>query len=200
MADGKMQQLIDKIKKQYPTLTNQQGDGPEHYVYIVKNNEDLIAVEKSTTHNATALTGYLSDIKHKKSGIAMMISAYYGSKNNIYYIPTTKKKGAEIERELKAIVKNIKSIVVNHYDIADKTAGDTYCSGTVKNHEVAKLFKGFLYEGLSADTLKELNEPKFSFTEVMEMVNEDGDAWHHLIKNQKAAKYACKMLGVKAPS
>jgi hypothetical protein len=199
MADGKMQQLIDKIKKQYPTLTNKRGDS-EHYVYVVKNQEDLIAVEKSTSHSAAALTGDLTDIKHEKSGIAMMISAYYGAKNNIFYIPTSKKKGAEIERELKQIVKNIKGIVLSHYDISDKTAGDTYCSGTIRNNEVASLLKGFLYEGLSPETLKELNEPKFSFTELLEMVNEDGDAWHHIIKNQKSAKFACKLLGVRGLS
>lgn len=196
MSDGKMQQLIDMIKKQYPTLTNKKGDA-ENYVYVVKNQEDLIAVERTTSHSDVALTGDLTDIKHKKSGIAMMVSAYYGAKNNIYYIPTSKKKGAEIERELKQIVKNIKGMVLKHYDISDKTAGDTYCSGTTKNHEVASLLKGFLYEGLSPSTLKELNEPQFSFTELLEMVNEDGDAWHHIIKNQKAAQLACKLLGVR---
>lgn len=198
MSDGKMQQLIDKIKKQYPTLTNKLGD-LEYFVYVVKNQEDLIAVERSTNQSVGALTGELTDIEHAKSGIAMMIAAYYGTRNNIYYIPTTKTKGAEIERELKQIEKNIKSIAQNHYDISDKTAGDTYCSGTIKNKEVAKLFKGFLYENLSPQTLKELNEPKFSFTEILDMVNDEGPAWHHIIKNQKTAQYACKLLGVRLP-
>jgi hypothetical protein len=199
MSDGKMQQLIDKIKKQYPTLTNKKG-ASENYVYVVKNQEDLIAVEKTNSHSDVALTGDITDIKHKKSGIAMMVSSYYGAKNNIYYIPTSKVKGADIERELKQVEKGIKKIVLDHYDISDKTAGDTYCSGTTKNHEVASLLKGFLYEGLSPATLKELNEPTFSYTELLEMVNEDGDAWHHIIKNQKAAQLTCKLLGVRSPS
>lgn len=197
MSDGKMQQFIDKVKKQYPTLTNKLGD-LEYFVYVVKNQEDLIAVERSTNQSVGALTGELTDIKHAKSGIAMMIAAYNGARNTIYYIPTTKTKGAEIERELKQIEKSIKGIAQDLYDISDKNGGDTYCSGTIKNKEVAGLLKGFLYEKLSPQTLKELNEPKFSFTELLELVNEEGDAWHHLIKNQKTAQFACKLLGVKS--
>jgi hypothetical protein len=197
MSDGKMQQLIDKIKKEYPTLTNKKGES-ESYVYIVKNQEMLIAVERTSNNTDAALSGELTNIKHPKSGIAMMVSAYLGAKNNIYYIPTTKKKGAEIEKELKQIERKIKSIVLSHYDISDKSGGGTYCSGTTKNHEVAKLLKGFLYENLSPAIIKDLDEPRFSFTEVLEMVNEEGDAWHSIIRNQKAAQSACKLLGIRS--
>lgn len=199
MSNGKMQDLIDKIRKEYPTLTNRRGE-LESYVYIVTNQEFLITVERSTRHSEAALTGEVTDLEHAKSGIAMMASAYNRARNNTFYIPTTKTKTADIERELKQIEKNIKSIVVKHYDISDKTAGAIYCSGTVKEKEVASLLKGFLYENLSRETLKELNEPVFSFTELLEMVNEDGDAWHHLIKNPKSAQFACKLLGAKLRS
>ncbi len=194
MSNGKMQDLIDKIRKEHHTLTNRRGDF-EAYVYVVVNQEFLIAVERSTNHSDAALTGGITDIKHTKSGIAMMASAYNKARNNIYYIPTTKTKGAEIERELKQIEKSVKGIVVKHYDITDKSAGTTYCSGTTNNKEVASLLKGFLYENLSSETLKELSEPVFSFTEVLEMVNEDGDAWHNIMKNPKSAQFACKLLG-----
>lgn len=199
MSDGMMQKLIDKIRKQHPTLTNKRVEA-DGYVYVVTNREFLIAVERSTNNRVAALTGEITDIEHKKSGIAMMASAYNGIRNNIFYIPTTKKKSADIEKELKQIEKSIKSIVLQHYDISDKSAGDTYCSGTIKNNEVASLLKGFLYENLSPTTLKELNEPIFSFTELLEMVNEDGDAWHKIIKNQKSAQIACKLLGARVRS
>lgn len=196
MADGMMQQLTDKIKKQYPTLTNQKGV-VENYVYIVKNQEFLIDIGRSTRNNESALSGVITDIEHSHSGIAMMASSYNRANNNVYYIPTTKKKGAEIERELKQIEKNIKSIVLAHYDISDKNAGGTYVSGSTKNKDVSKLLKKFLYENLSADTLKDLNEPRFSFTELLDIVTEDGGSWHNIIKNQKAAQSACKLLGIK---
>lgn len=199
MADGMMQELIDKIRKQYPTLTNNRGE-LESYVYIVKNQELLIAVERSTREGGSALLGGVTDIKHPKSGIAMMASAYNRGRNNVYFIPTTKRKGAEIERELKQIEKNIKSIVLSHYDISDKNAGGTYCNGTTNNKDAASLLKKFLYENLSPENLKELNEPNFSFMELLEIVDEEGDAWHSLIKNQKSAQLACKLLGVKQPS
>ncbi|MCO4794811.1 MAG: hypothetical protein KC493_13920 [Bacteriovoracaceae bacterium] len=195
MSDGMMQQLIDKIRKQHPTLTNKRGES-EGYVYVVKNQETLIAVERTTSHKDDALIGGVTDIKHEKSGIAMMSSAYNRLRNNIYYIPTTKKKGAEIERELKQIEKSIKGIVQNHYDISDKNAGDTYCSGTTNNKDAANILKKFLSENLSPETLKELNEPNFSFMELLAIVDEDGDAWSKLIKNQKSAQLACKFLGV----
>ena len=195
MSEGKMQLLIDKVRREYPKLTNKKGDS-ESYVYFVINHEFLVDVGRSTQYNDAALSGQLSDIEHPKSGIAMMASAYHRRSNNIYYVLTTKTKSAEIERELKQIEKNIKSIVVSHYGIADKKAGDTYCSGTTDNKQVADLLKKFLYENLSPTTLKELNEPMFSFTELLEIVNEDGDAWHNLIGNQKSAKLACKLLGV----
>jgi hypothetical protein len=199
MSDGKMQQLIDKIRKQHPTLTNKRGES-ESYVYIVKNQEVLIAVERTTRNRGPAFVGAVTNIKHPKSGIAMMTSAYNRIGNNIYYIPTTKTKGVEVEKELKQIEKSIKSIVQNHYDIPDKNAGDTYCSGTTTNKDAASLLKKFLYENLSAETLKDLNEPNFSFMELLEIVDEEGDAWHSLIKNQKTAQYACKLLGVKPRS
>ena len=195
MSDGMMQQLIDKIRKQYPTFTNKRAE-LKSYVYVVINREILIDVGRSTTFRDGALTGQITDTKHTKSGIAMMASAYNRSINNIYYVPTTKVKGAEIERELKQIEKNIKNIAVSHYDISDKKAGDTFCSGTTKNSDVADLLKKFLYENLSPQTIKELNEPNFSFMEVLDMVNENGDAWHNLIANQKSAQLACKLLGV----
>ncbi|OIQ20008.1 MAG: hypothetical protein BM556_05840 [Bacteriovorax sp. MedPE-SWde] len=195
MSDGKMQELIDKIRKQYPTLTNKKGDLGS-YVYIVKNREILIAVERTNSDAEYALTGDVTDLKHSKSGISMMASAYNRTRNNIYYIPSTKTKGAEIERELKQIEKNIKTIVLGHYGISNKKAGDLYCSGTIKNKEVANLLKRFLYEGLSPDARRELNEPMFSFTELLEMVNEDGEAWHNIIHNKKSALLACKLLGV----
>jgi len=196
MSDGKMQELIDKIRREHSGLTNKKGDS-ENYVYIVKNLEFLIDIGRSTNSTDAALTGEITDIEHPKSGIAMMASAYNNSRNNIYYIHSTKTKSADIERELKQIEKSIKKIVVSHYDIADKSAGDIYCSGTTKTKDVASLLKGFLYENLSAQTLKDLNEPVFSFTDLVEMVNEDGDAWHNVIQNQKAAQYACKLLGAK---
>ena len=199
MGSDMMQELIDKVRREYSTLTNKKGE-MESYVYIVKNQEFLIDVGRSTQNDDTALTGALTDIKHNKSGIAMMASAYNRARNNIYYIPTTKKKGAEIEKELKQIEKKIKGIVLSHYDISDKNAGATYCSGTIKNKEVSSLLKGFLYEGLSAETLKELNEPMFSFTELVDMVNEDGDAWYNIIKNQKSSQLACKLLGIQLRS
>jgi hypothetical protein len=194
-----MQELIDKIRREHPTLTNKRGDS-ESYVYLVRNLEFLIDVGRSTNNREAALTGEVTDIKHAKSGIAMMASAYNRTRNNIYYIPTTKTRSADIEKELKQIEKSIKKIAVSHYDISDKNGGDTYCSGTTKNKEVASLLKGFLYEGLRPETLKELNEPVFSFTELLEMVNEDGDAWHNIIKNQRAAQLACKLLGAKLRS
>jgi hypothetical protein len=197
MSNGMMQELIDKIRKQHHTLTNKKGE-LESYVYVVCNHEFLIDVGRSTRERDAALTGRLTDIKHTKSGIAMMASAYNKTLNNIYYIPTTKNKSAEIEKELKQIERSIKKIVLSHYDISDKNAGATYCSGTIGNKDVASLLKGFLYEGLSPETLKELDEPKFSFTELLEMVNEDGDAWHNIIKNPKSAQLACKLLGVRA--
>ncbi len=197
MSDGKMQELIDKIRRQYPSFTNKEVES-KGYVYVVKNKEILIAVGRSTTINNedAALTGQITDLEHANSGIAMMASAYYRSRNNIFYIPTSKTKGAEIERELKQIEKNVKNLVLNHYDIADKKAGDIYCNGTTKNKDVASLLKRFLYENLPAETTKELNEPKFSFMELLDMVNENGDAWHSLIKNQKTAQFACKLLGI----
>ena len=197
MRDGMMQVFIDKVRKQHPTLTNKRS-GLESYVYVVKNQEFLIDVGRSTNNEEAALTGEVTDIKHSKSGIAMMASAYLGTRNNIYYIPTTKKKSAEIEKELKQVEKSVKNIVLSHYNISDKKAGDTYCSGTTKNKDVAILLKRFLYESLSRETLKELDEPKFSFTELLDMVTEDSDAWHSIIKNQKAAQYACKLLGVQS--
>ena len=199
MSDGMMQDLIDKIRKQYPTFTNKKGESSK-YVYLVKNGEILIDIGRSTNHSDAALTGQVTDIKHPKSGIAMMVSAYNKTRNNIYYIPTTKVKSTEIEKELKQIEKKIKSIAVNHYDILDKSAGATYCSGTTDNKEVATLLKGFLFESLSDETLRELNEPKFSFLELLEMVNEDGDTWHNLIQNQKSAQLTCKLMGVRRPS
>jgi hypothetical protein len=199
MRDSMMQQLIDKIRKEHPTLTNKRGD-LENYVYVVTNLEFLIDVGRSTNNIDAALTGEVTDLKHSKSGIAMMASAYNKTRNNIYYIASTKTRGADIERELKQIEKSIKGIVRKHYDISDKTGGDTYCSGTTKNSEVASLLKGFLYENLSPDTLKDLNEPVFSFTDILSMVNEDGDAWHNLIENQKSAQLACKLLGARVRS
>ena len=196
MSDGKMQELIDKIRREHSGLTNKKGDS-ENYVYIVKNLEFLIDVGRSTINTDAALTGEITDIEHPKSGIAMMASAYNNSRNNIYYIHSTKTKNADIERELKQIEKSIKKIVVSHYDISDKSAGDIYCSGTTKTKDVASLLKGFLYENLSPQTRKDLNEPVFSFTDLVEMVNEEGDAWHNVIQNQKAAQYACKLLGAK---
>lgn len=196
MSRDMMQELIDKIRREYSTLTNKKGETTS-YVYIVKNQEFLIDVGRSTQSDDVALTGAVTDIKHEKSGIAMMASAYNRARNNIYYIPTTKKKSAEIEKELKQIEKKVKSIVTSHYDIAEKNAGATYCSGTTNNKEVASLLKGFLYEGLSPDTKKELNEPMFSFSELLEMVNENGDAWHNIMRNQKSSQLACKLLGVK---
>jgi hypothetical protein len=68
----------------------------------------------------------------------------------------------------------------------------------LNNKEVASLLKGFLYENLSSETLKDLNEPVFSFTELLEMVNEDGDAWHNIMKNPKSAQFACKLLGAQS--
>ena len=189
-----MQDLIDKIRRAHPSLTNKRGDS-ESYVYVVRNLEFLIDVGRSSNHHDAALTGEVTDMKHPKSGIAMMASAYNRTRNNIYYVPTTKTRGADIEKELKQIEKSIKKIVLSHYDISDKNGGDTYCSGTTKNKEVASLLKGFLYEGLSPDTLKDLNAPMFSFTELLEMVNEDGDAWCNVMKNQRAAQLACKLLG-----
>ena len=195
-----MQELIDKIRRQYPTLTNKKGES-EKYVYIVKNQEILIDVGRSPSNSDAALTGHITDIEHNKSGIAMMASAYNNRMmNNTYYIPPTKTKSTEIEKELKQIEKNIKSIVQSHYGIYDKNAGATYCSGATKDKEVANLLKRFLYENLSPATLKELNEPTFSFTEVLDMVTEDGDTWHKIIENQKAAKYACKLLGARSLS
>lgn len=199
MSDGMMQELIDKVRRQHPTFTNKRGES-ESYVYFVVNGEILIAVERSTNKSEAGLTGELTDVKHAKSGIAMMASSYNRTRNNIYYIPTSKKKGAEIEKELKQIEKSVKSIVLDHYDIADKKAGDTYCSGTTKNKEIASLLKRFLYENLAPATLKELNEPVFSFSELLEMVNEEGDAWHTIISNQKAAKLALKFLEVRTRS
>ncbi len=197
MSDGMMQELIDKIRKQYSTLTNKKGDS-ERYVYIVKNQEFLIDVGRTTSNRDAALTGRITDIKHAKSGIAMMASAYNNKTlNNIYYVPTTKTKGTEVERELKQIEKNIKNIVTSHYGISDKNVGDTYCSGSTKTRDASSLLKGFLYENLSPTAIKELNEPKFSFIELLDMVTEDGDAWHNIIKNQKSAQFACKLLGVK---
>jgi hypothetical protein len=197
MASATMQDFIDKVRKEYPTLTNKRGDS-ENYVYVVKNLEFLIDVGRSTNDRDAALTGEVTDIKHSKSGIAMMASAYNRMRNNVYYIPTTKTKSVDIERELKKIEKTIKAIAQKHYDISDKNAGGTYCSGTTNTKEVAALLKGFLYENLSAETIKDLNEPVFSFTELLEMVNEDGDTWHNVIKNKKAAQLACKLLGAKA--
>ena len=194
MRDSMMQQLIDKIRKEHPSLTNKRGD-LENYAYVVTNLEFLIDVGRSTINMDAALTGEVTDIKHSKSGIAMMASAYNRTRNNIYYIGTTKTRSADIEKELKQVEKSIKGIVRKHYDISDKSGGDTYCSGTTKNNEVAQLLKGFLYEGLSAETLKELNEPKFSFNDLLSMVNEEGDSWHSLIENQKAAQLTCKLLG-----
>jgi hypothetical protein len=199
MSSDMMQDLIDKIRREYSSLTNKKGE-MESYVYIVKNQEFLIDVGRSTKNNDTALTGAVTDIKHAKSGIAMMASAYNRARNNIYYIPTTKRKGAEIEKELKQIEKKIKGIVLSHYDISDKNGGATYCSGTTKDKDVSSLLKGFLYEGLSQETLKELNEPVFSFTELLEMVNEDGTAWHNIMSTQKSSKLACKLLGVQLRS
>jgi hypothetical protein len=195
MSDGMMQELIDKIRKQHPSLTNKRGES-ESYVYIVKNQETLLAVERTTHNIGPAFIGAVTDINHRKSGIAMMASAYNRTTNNIYYIATTKRKGAEIEKELRQIEKSIKNIVQNHYDISDKNAGGTYCSGATNNKDAASLLKKFLYEKLSPDTLKELNEPNFSFMELLAIVDEDGDAWHNLIKNKKTAQYACKLLGV----
>lgn len=201
MSDGMMQELIDKIRKQYPNLTNKKYE-IKSYVYVVNNREILIDIGRSTSASSTeaALAGGVTDMKHSKSGIAMMASAYSRTRNNIYYVPTTKTKSAEMERELKQIEKNIKNIVLSHYDISDKKAGGTYCSGTTKIKDVAGLLKRFLYETRSAETLEELNEPNFSFMELLDMVNEDGDAWHTIIKNQKAAQLTCKFLGVKSPS
>ncbi len=190
-----MQQLIDKIRKQYPTLTNKKSVS-DNYVYIVMSQEILIHVGRTTSNIDAALTGEITDIKHSKSGIAMMASAYNRTRNNIYYVHATKVKSAEKDRELKQIEKAIKNIVLSHYAISDKKAGDTFCSGTTKNKDVADLLKKFLYENLSQATLKELNEPNFSFMELIEMVNEEGDAWHNVIKNQKAAQLTCKLLGV----
>ncbi len=196
MSDGKMQELIDKIRREHSGLTNKKGDS-ENYVYIVKNLEFLIDVGRSTNSTDAALTGEITDIEHPKSGIAMMASAYNNSRNNIYYIHSKKTKSADIERELKQIEKSIKKIVISHYDIADKAAGDIYCSGMTKTKDVASLLKGFLYENLSPQTVKDLNEPVFSFTDLVEMVNQEGDTWHNVIQNQKAAQYACKLLGAK---
>jgi len=196
MSEGLMQQLIDKIRKEYPKFTNKISE-TDSYVYVVKNQELLIDIGRSTKSNTDALTGHVTNIKHPKSGIAMMASSYNGLKNNIYYIPTTKTKGAEIEKELKQIEKNIRSIVVSHYNISDKKAGDTYCSGMTKNKEVGKLLKKFLYQTISPDLVKELNEPMFSFTELLDMVTEDGDSWDRIITNQKSAQLACKLLGVR---
>lgn len=198
MSVGMMQDLIDKIRKQYPTLTNKKGD-LEHYVYIAKSQEILIDVGRSTGNGDSALTGQITDIKHEKSGIAMMASAYNNRMvNHIFYIPTTKSKGAEIAKELKQIEKNVKGIVLSHYEITDKNAGDTYCSGSTQTKDVSSLLKGFLYGNLSPVTIKEFNEPVFSFKELLDMVTEDGEAWHSIIKNQKSAQFACKLLGVKS--
>lgn len=199
MSDGMMQQLVDKIRKQYPTLTNKKSQS-DNYVFIVMSQEILIDVGRTNSNIDAALTGELTDIKHEKSGIAMMASAYNRTRNNIYYIHSTKTKSAEVERELKKIEKEVKSIVVSHYDISDKKAGDTFCSGTTKTKEVADLLKRFLYENLSPQTIKELNEPNFSFMDLLDMVNEDGDAWHNLIQNQKAAQLTCKLLGMQTRS
>lgn len=199
MRDSMMQQLIDKIRKEYPTLTNKRS-GLEHYVYVVTNLEFLIDVGRSSGSKDAALTGDVTNIKHSKSGIAMMASAYNRTRNNIFFIPTTKNRSADIERELKQIEKNIKGIVRKHYDITEKSGGDTYCSGTTKTNEVANLLQGFLYENLSPEVLKDLNEPKFSFTDILTMVNKDGDAWHNLIENQKSAQLACKLLGARGMS
>lgn len=200
MSIGMMQDLIDKIRKQYPKLTNKKGD-LEHYVYIVKSQEILIDVGRSTGHGDTALTGQITDMRHEKSGIAMMASAYnHRMVNHIFYIPTSKSKSAEIAKELKQIEKNVKSIVLSNYEITDKNAGDTYCSGSIYTKEVSNLLKGFLYGNLAPQTVKEFNEPKFSFSELLDMVTEDGDAWHSIIKNQKTAQFACKLLGVKSIS
>ena len=122
MSDGMMQDLIDKIRRQYPSFTNK-NSGSVASVYIVINREILIAVERSTNNSVVALTGEITDIKHAKSGIAMMAAAYNRTRNNIYYIPTTKTKGAEIERELKQIEKNVKD-----FEICKESWDATYTS------------------------------------------------------------------------
>lgn len=200
MGYGMMQELIDKIKKQYPTLTNKKGES-ERYVYIVKSQEVLIDVGRSSRNSEVALTGHITDVKHTKSGIAMMASAFNNRMmNNIYYVPTTKTKAADIEKELKQIEKNIKSIVLSHYKIPDKNAGTIFYTGSTNNKDVANSLKRLLHENLSPGTLKELNEPKFSFIELLDMVTEEGDDWHNIIKNKKSAQLACKFLGIRQQS
>lgn len=193
MSDGKMQQLIDKVRKQYPKLTNKRGDS-DHYVYFVVNKEMLINVGRSSNSLSVALTGEVTDLEHDKSGIAMMAAAYNRGRNNIYYVHSTKVKSAEIEKELKQIEKFIKTTSLEHYGITDKKADPIYCNGMTKNKDVSNLLQRFLVENLSQETNRELNTPEFSFMDLLEILDED--SWNNLIGNQKSAQLACKFLGV----
>ncbi|WP_372654192.1 hypothetical protein [Halobacteriovorax sp.] len=193
MSDGKMQQLIDKVRKQYPTLTNKRGDS-ESYAYLVRNKEILINVGRSSNSKSVALTGEVTDLKHSRSGIAMMAAAYNRGRNNIYYVHTTKTKSAEIEKELKQIEKFIKTAAIEVYGISDKKADPIYCNGMTKDKDVSNLLQRFLYENISQESTRELNAPVFSFMDLLDILEED--SWSNLISNQKSAQLACKLFGI----
>lgn len=195
MSGNYMVDLIAKVKSQYPTLTNKINDS-KNYVYIVKNDEILIDVGRSTGGKLGALTGELSGMSHNKSGIAMMASALHKRKNVIFIVPVDKfSNKPDLDKKLNKIEKDIKKIVREHYELTDSSAGGTYCSGTIKDKDVEKILKSFLVEKLSHDEKNSLKELSFSFDEVLELISEEGDAWSNLMKNKKSLKHACVLLG-----
>jgi hypothetical protein len=190
---GTMIDLINKIKSKYPKLTNKRND-LENYVYIVKNEEILVAIGRSSGSGAEALTGNLTHLKHTNSGISMMASSLNKKRNIIFYVPVENvTRKAEIDKQLNSIEKTVKKMVREHYDLTDNNEGGTYCNGMSSNKDIAKILKTFLVEKLSREDKESINELSFSFEEVLELVNED--EWSNLMNNKKALKYACVLLG-----
>ncbi len=178
--------LVEIIKTKYPSLTD--INPGRFFVYVCLNDDWLLAVGQTTKNRPDALEGSVTSKKHTKAGICMMASAIRGTPNKLFYIPSDE------ENNLDSIEKDVKALVREHYNLRDKKQGGTYVDGISSNVEVSMHLKKLLLAKHAGRGDNSFDDKIFSFNDILEIVNIDGDAWSNLVTSQLTSDVVRKFL------
>ena len=179
-----MDDLLRMISLNYQLLTEKPKPP---MVYICFNDDWLLAVGKTSDNRADALSGEITTQKHTKAGICMMAKAIKQQNNSFRYI------ACQSDQEARTLENAVQNIVRNHFGLNGQQGG-TYIDGIAPNQEASRYLKNLLLERYRENNLDFFDRAIYSFNDILELVNKDGDAWSNLLSSEVTAEMSQDFL------